>query len=57
VVTATQVGYAVGLALLLPLGDLLENRRLSSRALLVTAAALAAAPGFGVWVAERFLSR
>jgi predicted MFS family arabinose efflux permease len=54
VVTVTQVGYAVGLALLLPLGDLLENRRLSSRTLLVTAAALAvaaAAPGFGVFLA------
>src|SRR5690348_14122657 len=53
VVTLTQVGYAVGLALLLPLGDLLENRRLSSRTLVVTAAALAvaaAAPGFGVFL-------
>jgi predicted MFS family arabinose efflux permease len=53
VVTVTQVGYALGLALLLPLGDLLENRGLSSRTLLVTAAALAvaaAAPGFGVFL-------
>ncbi|MGD0241185.1 MAG: MFS transporter [Streptosporangiaceae bacterium] len=53
VVTVTQVGYALGLALLLPLGDLLENRRLSSRTLLVTAVALAvaaAAPGFGVFL-------
>jgi predicted MFS family arabinose efflux permease len=41
VVTATQLGYAIGLALLLPLGDLLENRRLASRTLLLTAVALA----------------
>ena len=53
VVTVTQVGYAVGLALLLPLGDLLENRKLSSRTLVVTAVALAVAavvPGFGVFL-------
>jgi predicted MFS family arabinose efflux permease len=43
VVTVTQVGYALGLALLLPLGDLLENRRLASRTLLLTAVALAVA--------------
>ena len=41
-VTVTQVGYAAGLALLLPLGDLLENRKLASRTLLLTAVALAA---------------
>jgi predicted MFS family arabinose efflux permease len=53
VVTVTQVGYALGLALLLPLGDLLENRRLSSRTLVVTAAGLAVAavaPGFGIFL-------
>jgi predicted MFS family arabinose efflux permease len=53
VVTVTQVGYAVGLALLLPLGDLLENRKLSSRTLVLTAVALAVAafaPGFGVFL-------
>lgn len=54
VVTATQVGYALGLVLFLPLGDLLENRALASRTLLATSAALlvtAAAPGFGVFLA------
>jgi predicted MFS family arabinose efflux permease len=53
VVTVTQVGYALGLALLLPLGDLLENRKLSSRTLVVTAVALAVAagaPGFGIFL-------
>jgi predicted MFS family arabinose efflux permease len=43
VVTATQVGYAVGLIFLMPLGDLLENRRLSSYTLLGTAVAAALA--------------
>jgi predicted MFS family arabinose efflux permease len=58
VVSLTQIGYAVGLALLLPLGDLLENRKLASRALLVTALALAAAavaPGLGVFLAASLL--
>ncbi|HEX4833289.1 MAG TPA: MFS transporter [Trebonia sp.] len=53
VVTLTQVGYALGLALLLPLGDLIENRKLAYRTLLVTAVALAvtaASPGFGVFL-------
>jgi len=53
VVTVTQVGYAAGLALLLPLGDLLENRKLASRTLLLTAVALAAtaaAPSFGIFL-------
>jgi predicted MFS family arabinose efflux permease len=53
VVTATQIGYALGLALLLPLGDLWENRRLASRTLLLTAGALAVAalaPAFWVFL-------
>jgi predicted MFS family arabinose efflux permease len=58
VVTATQIGYALGLALLLPLGDLLENRRLTSRTLLLTAVALAVAafaPNFWVFLAVSVL--
>jgi len=53
VVTVTQVGYAAGLALLTPLGDLLENRKLASRTLAVTAIALAGAavaPNFGAFL-------
>jgi len=50
-VTASQVGYATGLVLLVPMGDLLERRRLITRIMLVTAAALActaASPSLGV---------
>jgi predicted MFS family arabinose efflux permease len=43
VVTATQFGYALGVALLMPLGDLLENRRLATATMLGTAVALLAA--------------
>ncbi len=53
VVTVSQIGYAAGLILLLPLGDLLENRRLVSRLLLGTTAALvvaALAPSFSVFL-------
>jgi predicted MFS family arabinose efflux permease len=42
-VTVIQIGYAVGLVLLLPMGDLIENRRLTSGMLVVTSAALVVA--------------
>ncbi|MGZ4185765.1 MAG: MFS transporter [Solirubrobacteraceae bacterium] len=51
-VTASQIGYAIGLAFLVPLGDLLERRRLIVAVLLVCAlgqAVAAAAPEFGVF--------
>jgi predicted MFS family arabinose efflux permease len=53
VVTATQFGYAIGLVVLLPLGDLLDNRKLASRTLVGTAAALAVsavAPGLSLFL-------
>jgi predicted MFS family arabinose efflux permease len=53
-VTASQIGYAAGLLGVLPLGDLLERRRLVCRLLLLTAVALvvaAAAPSFALLAA------
>lgn len=50
-VTASQVGYALGLVFLLPLGDLVERRRLVVAMSVVAAAALAgaaASPDLGV---------
>lgn len=43
VVTATQLGYALGLMFLLPLGDLVNNRKLASRTMVGTAVALVVA--------------
>jgi len=43
IVTLTQVGYALGLLFIVPLGDLLENRKLVFSALIATSVALMAA--------------
>jgi predicted MFS family arabinose efflux permease len=54
IVTVTQIGYVVGLALLVPLGDLLARRRLVPALLAIAAAGLiasAAAPSIGVLIA------
>ncbi|MDQ1816348.1 MFS transporter [Massilia sp. CCM 9210] len=40
IVTLTQIGYTIGLLFIVPLGDVLENRRLVLGALLLTAIAL-----------------
>ncbi|WP_327267721.1 MFS transporter [Streptomyces sp. NBC_01218] len=50
-VTLTQIGYALGAFLVVPLGDRLDRRRLIPAVMLASAVALAAcaaAPGFGV---------
>ena len=54
IVTIGQVGFVVGLALLVPLGDVLERRGLIVATLLATAVGLvvcAIAPGFAVFAA------
>ena len=51
IVTLGQLGYALGLVLLVPLGDLLNRRKLITVVLLISAGALvlvAAAPSFGL---------
>ena len=53
-VTIGQVGYVLGLAFLVPLGDLLERRSLIAATMFVTAGGLvvcAVAPGFAVFAA------
>ncbi|RKR75989.1 MFS transporter [Frondihabitans australicus] len=58
IVTLTQLGYALGMILVVPLGDKLENRGLAAWTLLGTAAALlvaALAPTFSVFLAVSVL--
>ncbi|HWS37668.1 MAG TPA: MFS transporter [Actinoplanes sp.] len=53
-VTVTQIGYAAGIFLLVPLGDVLDRRRFIPLMLLISAVMLAGAalaPGYGVLLA------
>jgi predicted MFS family arabinose efflux permease len=59
VVTFSQIGYAAGLALLVPLGDLLTRRRLIPVVLGITTAGLiasASAPGIGLLIASALVT-
>jgi len=58
VVTLSQIGYALGLALLVPLGDMLNRRRLLPLVLVATAVGLTASalsPTIGVLIAVALL--
>jgi predicted MFS family arabinose efflux permease len=49
VVSATQIGYALGLLLLVPLGDLIDRKRLILAQIILSAVALAAAGASQRW--------
>ncbi len=58
IVTLTQIGYGLGLALIVPLGDLIENRRLLTALGLLCACALlgtAFAPSASIFLTAAFL--
>ncbi len=58
-VTVSQIGYAAGLALLVPLGDVLARRRLVPVVMVVTAAAMglsAVAPSLALLIALAFVA-
>jgi len=51
VVTATQIGYALGLLFIVPLGDLINRKRLILSQVLLSAIALAAVGAAQQWIA------